>query len=71
MQKLAARSNALCTGYCDELGALSHLLSAFSFPFSCPEGAVGRGGVIATPAAVLLLVAVITVLYRQFIDRRS
>jgi hypothetical protein len=54
MQKLVARSNSLCTGYCGELGALSHPLSAFPFPFSCPDGAVGRGGVIVTPAAVSL-----------------
>jgi hypothetical protein len=55
VQKLAVRSKALCTGYCGELSALSHLLSVFSFPISCPEGAVGRGGVIATPAAVSLV----------------
>lgn len=54
MQKLVARSNALCTGYCGESGALSPL-SAFSFPFLVPEGAVGRDGVIVTPAAVSLV----------------
>lgn len=55
MQKLVVRSNALRTGYCGMLGALSYPLSAFPFPFSCSEGAEGRGGVIVTPAAVSLV----------------